>query len=90
LVDWRQRAAPHRLVDVREPSEHEALAIDGAELIPLADVEAARDRLPSDVPVVIYCRTGARSARAVATLRGLGVDARNLVGGIEGWFRTVR
>jgi rhodanese-related sulfurtransferase len=46
------------------------------------------DMLPRDRPVVVHCRTGGRSARAVAMLRAKGIDARNLAGGIEAWRRA--
>jgi len=85
LADWRRRAIPHVLIDVREPSEQALSTIDGAVLIPLGQIVDARSRLPTDTPVVLYCRTGARSARAAAILRAAGIDARSLGGGIEAW-----
>lgn len=84
---WRRNGTGHLLVDVREPSEHAALAIPGSVLVPLADIGAARHRWSADRPVVVYCRTGARSARAARMLREAGLDARSLAGGIEAWTR---
>jgi molybdopterin/thiamine biosynthesis adenylyltransferase/rhodanese-related sulfurtransferase len=86
LDEWRRRAVPHVLVDVREPAEHATVAIEGALLIPLGQIADARDRLPTDTPLVIYCRSGVRSARAAALLRTFGFDARSLTGGIEAWL----
>lgn len=88
LADWRARDVPHLLIDVREPSEHATGVIDGARLLPLGQVAGARASLPSDVPVVVYCRSGMRSARAAAMLRSGGIDARSLKGGIDAWRRS--
>jgi len=85
LADWRRRDVPHLLLDVREPAEHAVSAIAGAQLLPLARVAAEAASLPVSDPVVVYCRSGARSARAVVTLRLLGLDARNLAGGLDAW-----
>jgi adenylyltransferase/sulfurtransferase len=90
LIEWRERHVPHVLIDVREPSEHAAERIDRAVLMPLGSLASAIDALPRDRPVVVHCRTGGRSARAVAMLRAKGIDARNLAGGIEAWRRNDR
>ena len=88
LAGWRANRTPHRLVDVREPSEHATSSIDGALLVPLGRIEQERERLRGDRPVVVFCRSGARSARAVHLLRSHGIDARSLTGGIEAWQRS--
>lgn len=70
-----------RLLDVREPWEHDRDHLEGDQLLPLAtllDDPAAA----GTAPVVVYCASGARSARAVAVLRARGVDARSLRGGL--------
>ncbi|HUF46684.1 MAG TPA: molybdopterin-synthase adenylyltransferase MoeB [Vicinamibacterales bacterium] len=90
LRAWRDRGEPHVLVDVREPSEHAASRIDGSILIPLGSLASALDRLPAGGPVVVHCKSGRRSARAVALLRSCGYDARNLVGGIDAWSAIQR
>jgi len=56
------------LIDVREPDEFAAGHIDGAVLMPLGTLPAHMASLPKDVPLVIYCRSGHRSAKAVAFL----------------------
>ncbi len=86
LRAWRRERRTHALIDVREPAEHAAATIDGAELIPLGTVAGAVNRLPTDRPIVVYCRSGVRSARAVAMLRESGLDAHNLAGGILAWL----
>lgn len=74
-------ASGARLLDVREPWEHALDHLDGDELLPLAtlllDPAAA-----GTSPVIVYCASGVRSARAVAVLRSRGVDARSLRGGL--------
>ena len=87
LAGWRADLTPHQLVDVREPSEHAISSIEGARLVPLGRIEQELERLRGDRPVVVYCRSGARSARAVRLLRSSGIDARNLTGGIDAWQR---
>jgi len=77
------------LLDVREPHEHAYARIAGAQLIPLAALHRAIDTLPRDGDVVVYCHHGIRSAHAVEMLRGAGVRARNLSGGIDRWSTEV-
>ncbi len=76
------------LVDVREPAELAGLLghIDGVHRAPLSTVaEAVRD-WPRQAPVVLVCRSGARSARAAAQLVGLGFTrVMNLRGGMLAW-----
>ncbi len=75
------------LIDVREPHEHAAARIEGAELIPLATLEAALDRLPRDRDILIHCKSGMRSARAVKLLLGHGFTrVKNVTGGIDAWL----
>lgn len=90
LAAWRRDDVPHVLVDVREPGEHAISHIDGSELVPLARVAAEAGRWDTSLPVVAYCRTGARSARAAAMLRERGIDARSLRGGIDAWLASGR
>jgi adenylyltransferase/sulfurtransferase len=90
LLKWRADGTPHFLVDVREPSEYAVSQIDGALLIPLGTLQDQLDKLPTDRPIVVHCRSGARSARAVAVLRAEGYDAHNLVGGILAWAEHVK
>ncbi len=85
LRDWRVSGTPHVLVDVREPGEHAEDRIEGAILIPLAKALMNPGTLPKDRPIVVHCRSGGRSAVAVATLRLRGYDAHNLSGGILAW-----
>ncbi|WP_328858545.1 adenylyltransferase/sulfurtransferase MoeZ [Williamsia herbipolensis] len=81
---------PIALIDVREPVEWDIVHIDGATLIPLGELVSgeALAALPQDRPTVLYCKTGIRSAEALAVLRRAGfADARHLRGGIMEWAR---
>ena len=89
LQQWRLEARPHVLLDVREPAEHAIAHLEGARLIPLGQLERHIGGLPVDLPVVVYCKSGGRSARAVSILRSRGFDARNLAGGILAWSARV-
>jgi rhodanese-related sulfurtransferase len=71
-------------VDVREREEWEAGHLAGATWIPLGELGARLDDLPAD-PLVIVCRSGARSAMVADALVGIGRDARNLAGGLKLW-----
>jgi molybdopterin/thiamine biosynthesis adenylyltransferase/rhodanese-related sulfurtransferase len=90
LHQWREEQRPHVLIDVREPSEHEQSRIDGARLIPLRHLQSHVKDLPRDVPVVVHCQSGGRSAIATAMLKVQGIDARNLSGGINAWKKRTQ
>jgi sulfur-carrier protein adenylyltransferase/sulfurtransferase len=76
------------LLDVREPDEHEEAAIPGSVLIPLGSLQRRMAEVPKDRQVVVYCAIGGRSARATHFLRGHGVEAVNLHGGIRAWLQA--
>jgi rhodanese-related sulfurtransferase len=74
------------LVDVRQPEEFAAGHIDGAVAMPLDTVPAAYKNLPKGVKLVVYCRSGHRSAKAVSFLVSHGYEnAVSLDGGITAW-----
>jgi len=80
------------LVDVREPNEYEINKIHGSVLIPKGDflTGEALGRLPQDKPVVLHCKTGARSAEALAVLHGAGfADAVHVGGGVVAWVDQI-
>jgi rhodanese-related sulfurtransferase len=79
-----------QLIDVREPHEHEFVNIEG-ELIPLGTVMDNADKISKDKPVIIYCRSGARSATAIMNLeKQFGfTNLYNLKGGILAYARDV-
>jgi len=81
---------PPRLIDVREPHELYIAAIEGAELIPLGQLAARMHELDSAEEMVLFCKSGARSARALELLVSAGFrKVRNLKGGINAWSEEV-
>jgi rhodanese-related sulfurtransferase len=73
-----------RLVDVRSPEEYATKHIDGAENVPVDSV-GDRDLGPKDTPLVLYCGTGKRAARAAAVLRAKGYTRVYELGGMSRW-----
>jgi len=74
-----------QLIDVREPFEYEMSNLEG-ENIPLAGIVIEASKISRDKPVIMQCRSGARSAAAVAQLEQLGyTNVYNLAGGILAW-----
>jgi rhodanese-related sulfurtransferase len=74
-----------QLIDVRQRDENDAGRIAGGRLIELADLPAEAATLDPDRPVIVYCRSGARSAMATDALRQAGYDAHNMTGGLLDW-----
>ena len=80
------------LVDVREPNEYEINQIPGAVLIPKGDFlnGHAFEQLSQDTPIVLHCKTGVRSAEALAVLKGAGYsDAVHVGGGVVAWVNQI-
>jgi len=78
------------LIDVREVQEYEIARIDGARLIPLGQVTEALPSLDHTREVVVMCKSGIRSARAVRLLQNAGFNrVWNLAGGITRWSDDV-
>ncbi len=80
------------LIDVREPVEWDIVRIDGARLVPKGRIVsgAALAELPQNTPMVLYCKTGVRSAEALDVLVRAGFsDATHLHGGVIAWAQQV-
>ncbi len=80
------------LVDVREKVERDINQIPGSVLIPKGDFQTgeALARLPQDKQVVLYCKTGVRSAEVLALVHGAGlVDAVHVGGGVSAWVSQI-
>ncbi|MCU1575245.1 MAG: molybdopterin biosynthesis-like protein MoeZ [Micrococcaceae bacterium] len=80
------------LIDVREPGEYNIVRIPGSRLVPLGGIRSgtALETLPRDVPLVLHCKSGVRSAQALASLQAAGyADVMHLDGGILAWVRDV-
>lgn len=78
------------LVDVREPHEYQIGKIPGSKLIPLGEVAERANQLDTADDIVVHCRSGARSAKAIQVLQKMGFKRlRNLKGGILAWSDDV-
>lgn len=104
-LDRHQDGGPAVLIDVREAAEREIAVIPGAVHVPLTEIldqplpaidraltaagyaRASSRSGPSEV--LVHCRSGDRSARAVATLRATGVPAVTVAGGILAWAEQI-
>ncbi|HEY3957324.1 MAG TPA: adenylyltransferase/sulfurtransferase MoeZ [Streptosporangiaceae bacterium] len=92
LKDMLDRGDDIFLVDVREPNEYEIVSIPGATLIPKGEFMSgeALERLPQDKRVVLHCKSGARSAEALAVVKNAGfADAVHVGGGVLAWINQV-
>jgi adenylyltransferase/sulfurtransferase len=90
LLDSGKKLA---LIDVREPVEWDIVHIDGAQLIPQSLIDSGEGlaKLPQDRMPVLYCKTGVRSAEALAAVKRAGfADAMHLQGGIVAWAKQIQ
>lgn len=91
LYDLQVRGEDIQLIDVREPHEYEIANI-GAQLIPLATVSANAEKIDRNKKVIVHCKMGGRSAKAIRELEekfGF-TNLYNLKGGILGWIDEVQ
>jgi adenylyltransferase/sulfurtransferase len=78
------------LIDVREPYEDQICRIPGGKLIPLGELPKHLNELDPSADIVAYCRSGARSHKAVNLLKQKGFkNVRNMTGGILAWSDKV-
>ena len=92
LKEREEGARDFTLVDVREQNEYEINRIPGAVLIPKGEFlnGHALEQLSQDKPVVLHCKTGVRSAEALAVLKGAGfADAVHVGGGVVAWVNQI-
>ncbi|TCO58656.1 adenylyltransferase/sulfurtransferase MoeZ [Actinocrispum wychmicini] len=92
LKEKFDRGDTFALIDVREPHEFEIVRIPGSVLIPKDRILSgeAFAELPQDKPIVLHCKSGARSAEALAALHKAGfADAVHVGNGVLGWARDV-
>lgn len=90
LKELRESGDNHFLLDVREPHEQSISRILGAVLIPLGELEQRTAELPRDKRILVHCKSGGRSARAVSLLRDEGFEnVWNISGGIIAWAREI-
>jgi adenylyltransferase/sulfurtransferase len=90
LAEQLNQGQPIHLLDVREPHELEISHLEGADLIPLGQLAARLSELDSAEEMVVFCKAGTRSARALELLASAGFrKVKNLKGGINAWAREV-
>ncbi len=92
LKEREEGARDFTLVDVREQNEFEINQIPGSVLIPKGEFlnGNAFEQLPQDTPVVLHCKSGVRSAEALAALKGAGYsDAVHVGGGVVAWVDQI-
>jgi adenylyltransferase/sulfurtransferase len=92
LKSMQDRGDDIFLVDVREPNEYEIVSIPGATLIPKGEFldGSALERLPQDKKIVLHCKSGVRSAEALAVVKNAGFsDAVHVGGGVLAWVKQI-
>lgn len=90
LKRMRENNESFQLIDVREPHEAEIASI-GGDLIPMGNIITESDKIAKDKPVIIHCRSGARSASVILALEkqhGF-TNLFNLKGGILAWSKEI-
>lgn len=92
LKSKMENGAEFYLVDVREPHEFEIVKIPGGELIPLTGIldGSALSKMPFDKDIIVYCRSGKRSATALVALKVAGFKrSTHVVGGVLAWAQEI-
>lgn len=90
LQTLRQKKIPHVLLDVRAAGEVAICQIQGSLNIPLQELASRHKELSPDELIVVHCKTGGRSQKAVELLQGLGFSKlKNLSGGILKWIQEI-
>ncbi|HEY7114053.1 MAG TPA: molybdopterin-synthase adenylyltransferase MoeB [Thermoanaerobaculia bacterium] len=90
LAAMRERGRSPLILDVREPHEIAICALPGSVRIPLGELTANLHRLSTSDDIVVHCRSGSRSAKAVKQLQEAGFRrVRNLAGGILAWSERI-
>lgn len=77
------------LIDVRTPAEYRGGHVPTADNIDYRSLESVLDDADRSIPVVVYCRSGNRSARAARTLRDMGFETVVDFGGLSRWAGTL-
>ena len=85
-ADWSN--ADHVLIDVRTPEEYESGYIEGAININVQTLSSNLDQIPEGLPIVVYCRSGNRSAQAADILENAGYTEIYDLGGVIQWTQA--
>lgn len=91
LKNKMDKGEDFELIDVRQPDEYAFAKIPGAKLIPLGEIMRRMDELDENKEIIVHCKMGGRSARAIEALQHAGFkgDLKNLKGGITAWSNEV-
>ncbi|GIJ44614.1 adenylyltransferase/sulfurtransferase MoeZ [Virgisporangium aliadipatigenens] len=92
LKEWIDAGKSIAIIDVREPAEYEIVKIPGSVLIPKGEIlnGSALADLPQDKQIVLHCKSGVRSAEALAAVKAAGFkDAVHVQGGVVAWVKQV-
>jgi adenylyltransferase/sulfurtransferase len=91
LNDLIKNKSDLQIIDVREPYEFEIAKIPNTKLIPLGEIVKRANEIDSDKTIVVHCKGGVRSAKAIAALKENGYAGKlfNLKGGITAWSNDV-
>jgi sulfur-carrier protein adenylyltransferase/sulfurtransferase len=90
LKEMQDRGEEVTLLDVREPHEWTISQLPGSVTIPLGALPQRFSELKREGDLIVYCRSGGRSAQAVQFLRQMGyAGAKNLIGGINHWAEAI-
>ncbi len=87
-------AADYVLLDVRNPNEYEIAQIPGSVLVPLPDIENGQGiekvkEVTNGHKLLVHCKMGGRSKKALGILKSKGIDGINIKGGIQAWSREI-
>ncbi|MEM8602651.1 MAG: molybdopterin-synthase adenylyltransferase MoeB [Cyanobacteria bacterium P01_H01_bin.121] len=87
-------AADYVLIDVRNPHEYEIAKLPQAVLIPLSEIESGAGvdkvrELVNGHKLLVHCKLGGRSAKAIGMLKEKGIDGINVKGGIAAWSKEI-
>ncbi len=87
-------AEDYVLLDVRNPNEYEIAQIPGSVLVPLPDIENGQGiekvrEVTNGHKLLVHCKMGGRSKKALGILKAKGIDGVNIKGGIQAWSREI-
>ncbi|MBD1852502.1 molybdopterin-synthase adenylyltransferase MoeB [Cyanobacteria bacterium FACHB-502] len=87
-------ASDYVLLDVRNPNEYDIAKIPGSVLVPLPDIEEGGGvekvrELVNGHKLIVHCKMGGRSAKAIGVLKQSGIDGINVKGGINAWSQEI-
>ncbi|MDZ7640105.1 MAG: rhodanese-like domain-containing protein [Bryobacterales bacterium] len=93
VKEMLEKKEPVRMIDVREPKEHQLCQISGSQLIPMGTIPQHLSQLEGDSEeskLIVFCHHGMRSLNVVAWLREKGVaNCVSMSGGIDAWSLQV-